>query len=97
MVMLCIVMFFFFQGIMAINKEIESGAFHTKPTLLQAFESAKDRGRLHFLGLVSDGGVHSHIAHLEAFLDAAKKAGVDNAFVHFFSDGRDTSPVSGGL
>ena len=91
------IFFFFLQGIIAINKAIETHAFHTKPTLLQAFENAKSGGRLHFLGLVSDGGVHSHIAHLEAFLDAARMAGVGNAFVHFFSDGRDTSPVSGGL
>ena len=83
---------------MAINKSIESRVFHTKPVLLQAFKSAQEvsGGRVHFLGLVSDGGVHSHISHLEAFLEAAKMAGIPNAYVHFFSDGRDTSPVSGG-
>ena len=83
---------------MAINKSVESGEFHKKPTLLQAFEDAKTKsgGRVHFLGLVSDGGVHSHITHLEAFLDAAKMAGVEKAFVHFFCDGRDTAPTSGG-
>ncbi len=83
---------------MAINKAIESKVFHTKPVLLQAFKNAQEvsGGRVHFLGLVSDGGVHSHISHLEAFLDAAKMAGVGKAFVHFFSDGRDTSPDSGG-
>ena len=48
------------------------------------------------LSQVSDGGVHSHISHLEALLVAAKQAGVPQSFVHFFSDGRDTSPVSGG-
>ena len=87
-----------FQGIVAINKSIESKAFHTKPVLLQAFQKAKTNsgGRVHFLGLVSDGGVHSHIKHLEAFLEAAKMAGVEKSFVHFFSDGRDTSPTSGG-
>ena len=64
---------------------------------MAAFDKVKSKnGRLHFLGLVSDGGVHSHITHLEALLLAAKKAGVSNSFVHFFSDGRDTSPVSGG-
>ena len=46
---------------------------------------------------VSDGGVHSHISHLEVLLEAAKQAGVPQSFVHFFSDGRDTSPVSGGV
>lgn len=83
---------------MAINKAIESKEFHRKPVLLEAFEKAThvSGGRVHFLGLVSDGGVHSHITHLEAFLDAAKMSGVANAYVHFFSDGRDTSPVSGG-
>ena len=45
---------------------------------------------------VSDGGVHSHISHLFALLEAAKQDGVPNSFVHFFSDGRDTSPTSGG-
>ena len=45
---------------------------------------------------VSDGGVHSHITHLEALLEAAKQAQVPQAFVHFFSDGRDTAPISGG-
>ena len=54
-------------------------------------------GRLHFLGLVSDGGVHSHITHLEALLAAAKDAGVSQSFVHYFADGRDTSPTSGGV
>ena len=83
---------------MAINKSVESREFHSKPVLLQAFKNAKEvsGGRVHFLGLVSDGGVHSHISHLEAFLEAAKMAGVEKSFVHFFSDGRDTSPVSGG-
>ena len=86
------------QGIMAINKSIECKAFHSKPVLLQAFKQAQEvsGGRVHFLGLVSDGGVHSHISHLEAFLDAAKMAGVSKSFVHFFADGRDTSPTSGG-
>ena len=87
------------QGITAIDKSIEKREFHTKPVLLQTFQDAKTKsgGRLHFLGLVSDGGVHSHIKHLEAFLEAAKMAGVEKSFVHFFSDGRDTSPVSGGV
>lgn len=86
-----------FQDIVAINMAIESKSFFTKPELVAVFDKAKSKnGRLHFLGLVSDGGVHSHITHLEALLTAAKQAGVPNSFVHFFSDGRDTSPVSGG-
>ena len=52
-------------------------------------------GRLHFLGLVSDGGVHAHINHLFALLQGAKTNGVPQSFIHFFSDGRDTSPTSG--
>lgn len=85
------------QDIVAINMSIENKSFYTKPELLVAFDKVKSKnGRLHFLGLVSDGGVHSHITHLEALLTAAKQAGVNNSFVHFFSDGRDTSPVSGG-
>ena len=52
-------------------------------------------GRLHLLGLVSDGGVHAHIDHLFALLEGAKANGVPNTFIHFFSDGRDTSPTSG--
>ena len=76
---------------------IENKSFYTKPELVAAFDKVKSKsGRLHFLGLVSDGGVHSHITHLEALLTAAKQAGVPNTYVHFFSDGRDTSPVSGG-
>ena len=51
-------------------------------------------GRLHLLGLISDGGVHSHIAHLFALLAAAKDAGVRETYVHFFGDGRDTDPKS---
>lgn len=56
----------------------------------------KSDGRLHLLGLVSDGGVHSHIDHLFGLLKAAKELGVKKCFVHFFGDGRDTSPTSGG-
>lgn len=51
-------------------------------------------GRIHLLGLVSDGGVHSHITHLYALLEAAKEIGVPKAYVHFFGDGRDTAPRS---
>lgn len=60
-----------------------------------AFERAKaTNGRLHFLGLVSDGGVHSHIEHLICLLEAAKAAEVPEVYIHFFGDGRDTSPKS---
>ncbi len=82
---------------MAINKAVAENTLKDRPQLIEAFASAKSNGgRLHFLGLVSDGGVHSHITHLEALLRAAKEAGVPKSFVHFFADGRDTGPTSGG-
>ena len=62
----------------------------------KSFEQAKSgNGRIHFLGLVSDGGVHSHINHLFHLLEKAKQFGIPHAYVHFFGDGRDTSPKSG--
>ncbi len=85
-----------YQELMRINKAIQSGALAQNPVLQQAFELAKDPGRkLHFLGLVSDGGVHSHIDHLLALTDYARQAGVPRAYVHAFTDGRDTDPKSG--
>ena len=64
---------------------------------IEACERAKQssNGRIHFLGLISDGGVHSHINHLFSLLEGAKQHQVPKAFIHFFSDGRDTSPTSG--
>lgn len=63
--------------------------------LKELFDAAKQKnGRLHLLGLVSDGGVHSHIKHLLNLLDAARIAGIPKTFIHFFADGRDTSPRS---
>eukprot|EP01083_Nonionella_stella_P138347 421003_1 len=83
-----------FQDLVRINCSIEDGSFFTNKVLLNAFERARtSSGRLHLLGLVSDGGVHSHIDHLFAFLKAAKGK-VPEAFVHFFADGRDTPPSS---
>ncbi|XP_065919283.1 2,3-bisphosphoglycerate-independent phosphoglycerate mutase-like [Dysidea avara] len=85
-----------YQDIVAINKSIEEKTFHNEPNLVKMFSRAKSgNGRVHFLGLVSDGGVHSHIDHLFALLEAAKQHAVPNCFVHFFADGRDTSPTSG--
>jgi 2,3-bisphosphoglycerate-independent phosphoglycerate mutase len=86
-----------FQDIVAINFAVEKKTLSSRSNLMKAFQRAKNgNGRLHFLGLVSDGGVHSHINHLFALLEEAKKAEVPKAFIHFFSDGRDTSPTSGG-
>ena len=85
-----------FQDLVRINMALDDGSFYSNKVLQAALESAKQRGgRFHLLGLVSDGGVHSHISHLEAFLTAAKQAAVPDTFVHFFADGRDTPPTSG--
>eukprot|EP01006_Ploeotia_vitrea_P046392 TRINITY_DN67023_c6_g1_i1.p2 TRINITY_DN67023_c6_g1~~TRINITY_DN67023_c6_g1_i1.p2 ORF type:complete len:551 (-),score=330.55 TRINITY_DN67023_c6_g1_i1:29-1681(-) len=85
-----------FQDLVRINKAIEDGEFRTNKVLLETFERAKGgNGRVHFLGLVSDGGVHSHIEHLKEFLIAAEEQSVPHVFVHFFADGRDTPPTSG--
>lgn len=85
-----------YQDLVRINLAIENGSFFRNKELIKALENAKHgTGRIHFLGLVSDGGVHSHVNHLLALLDAAKAHGVPKAFVHAFTDGRDTSPTSG--
>ncbi|KAJ3290769.1 2,3-bisphosphoglycerate-independent phosphoglycerate mutase [Borealophlyctis nickersoniae] len=84
-----------YQDIVRIELAIEKETFAQQPNLVKAFERAKNgNGRLHLLGLVSDGGVHSHITHLFRLLDAAKEAGVPKTYVHFFGDGRDTAPKS---
>lgn len=83
-----------YQDLTRINKTIREGRLASNPTLVEAFAHAKGK-RLHFLGLVSDGGVHSHQDHLVALCDAAKAAGVDDILVHAITDGRDTSPTNG--
>ena len=81
-----------YQDLTRINKAIADGELKTNKVLQDAF--AKARGhRLHFLGLVSDGGVHSHQNHLIALTKAAKESGVDDIMIHAISDGRDTSPT----
>lgn len=83
-----------YQDLTRINKAIIDGELSTNPVLQEAF--AKARGhRLHFLGLVSDGGVHSHQDHLVALAQAARAAGVEDIMVHAITDGRDTSPTGG--
>jgi 2,3-bisphosphoglycerate-independent phosphoglycerate mutase len=78
------------------NESIRTGQFPKQEHLAKALNRAKQaNGRLHLLGLVSDGGVHSHINHLYALLEAAKAAGIKETYVDFFGDGRDTSPKSG--
>ena len=85
-----------YQDLMLINKKVQDGELDKNETLLAAFEYAKQNNKkVHFLGLVSDGGIHSHIHHLKALIKSAKENGVQNSFVHAFTDGRDTDPKSG--
>ena len=84
------------QDLVRISKEIESGAFFENEALLKAVNNVKEKGTsLHIYGLLSDGGVHSHNTHLYALLELAKRNGLENVYVHCFTDGRDTSPESG--
>ncbi len=83
-----------YQDLTRINKAIRDGELATHPVLQAAFAQAKGK-RLHFLGLVSDGGVHSHQDHLAAFCHAAQAAGVTDICIHAITDGRDTSPTGG--
>ncbi|KAI0030970.1 cofactor-independent phosphoglycerate mutase [Vararia minispora EC-137] len=83
------------QDIVRIDVSIKKRQFHKNETILASFKHAKDtNGRLHLLGLVSDGGVHSHITHLYALIETAKEIGVPHVYIHFFGDGRDTAPRS---
>lgn len=83
-----------YQDFTRINKSISDGELAQSPVLQEAFAKAKS-GRLHLLGLVSDGGVHSHQDHLIALANAAHEAGVSDIAVHAITDGRDTSPTGG--
>src|SRR5512147_1001573 len=85
-----------YMDITRIDLMIEKGDFFVHPVLFDAMKTAKTGGRrLHFCGLLSDGGVHSHQNHLYALLKMAKQNGCDRVFVHAFMDGRDTLPTSG--
>ena len=85
-----------YQDLTKITKAIEDGDFFENPALLKAVENAKQNGKkLHLYGLLSNGGVHSHLTHVFALLKLAKKAGLEEVFVHCFMDGRDVSPTSG--
>lgn len=85
-----------YQMLVRLNKEAEAGGFAKHPTLTDAFNYAKEDGKkVHFIGLVSDGGVHSHINHLKGLLSAANEHGLEDVFVHAFTDGRDCDPQSG--
>ncbi|UJP66523.1 2,3-bisphosphoglycerate-independent phosphoglycerate mutase [Mongoliitalea daihaiensis] len=85
-----------YQDLVKINKAVEEGDLNTHPVLQEAFEYAKKNTKdVHFIGLVSDGGVHAHIKHLKGLCDAAKANGLKEAFIHAFTDGRDTDPKGG--
>lgn len=84
------------QDLMKINEEIKNKKFFLNPNLNKAISHAKDNNSsLHIMGLISDGGVHSHISHLFAILDKAKESGLEKVFIHAFTDGRDTPANSG--
>ena len=83
-----------YQDLTRINKAIEEGELTRNQVLQETFTRARGH-RLHLLGLVSDGGVHSHYSHMIALANAAHDAGVAEIFVHAFTDGRDTSPTGG--
>ena len=85
-----------FQDLMRVNRAIESGELFESPALKGAFRRAAERGgNVHLLGLVSYGGVHSHIDHLRALLELARREGMaERTYVHAFTDGRDVSPTS---
>src|SRR5213075_1378657 len=83
-----------YQDLTRINKGIEDGELQRNRVLQETFADARGH-RLHLLGLVSDGGVHSHHTHMIALANAAREAGVTEIFVHAFTDGRDTSPTGG--
>lgn len=83
------------QELTRVNKSIEDGSFFENNVLTEAFEQAAENGRVHIMGLFSDGGVHSHNEHLFALLKFARKSGVDHTYIHAFTDGRDTSPHGG--
>ncbi len=85
-----------YQELQRINVAVRDGSFAQNPQLLEAITYAKNNNKkLHLLGLVSDGGVHSHINHVMALLDVCKQYELDKVFVHAFTDGRDTDPKSG--
>jgi len=83
-----------YQDLTRINKAIEDGSLAVNPVFTKALAQAKNT-RLHLIGLVSDGGVHSHQAQLIAMVKLAKQAGVTDIFIHAITDGRDTSPTGG--
>lgn len=84
-----------YQDLTRLNRDIKDGAFHQNDIFLQAMRHVKEKGtKLHLYGLLSDGGVHSHIEHLFALLELAKEQGLEEVYIHGFLDGRDVAPDS---
>ncbi len=85
-----------YQDLAKINLAVEKNTLKDEPALIDAFQYAKTNNKnIHLLGLVSDGGVHSHINHIKGLLDAANSYDLKNVFLHAFTDGRDVDPKSG--
>lgn len=84
-----------YQDLVKINRAVADGSLAKVPGVAKMLESAKKSGRLHVLGLLSDGGVHASLEHILAIVRLAREAGVENVFLHAFMDGRDTDPKSG--
>ncbi|MCD8439768.1 2,3-bisphosphoglycerate-independent phosphoglycerate mutase [Tenacibaculum finnmarkense] len=85
-----------YQNLAKINKAVEQGTLAQETELLNAFDYAKKNNKnVHFLGLVSNGGIHSHINHLKGLLSVANEQKLENVFLHAFTDGRDCDPKSG--
>ncbi len=87
-----------YQDFSLISKAIDDGAFFKNPAILGLMQKVKKggpRAALHLMGLLSDGGVHSHDSHLYALIQMAKREGIARVWIHAFTDGRDTSPTSG--
>lgn len=83
------------QELSRINLAVQNGDFFENKVLLNAIEKAKKKNKIHLFGLFSDGGVHSHNEHLYALLKLCKKEGIENVYLHAFTDGRDTNPNGG--
>ncbi|MFY0712855.1 2,3-bisphosphoglycerate-independent phosphoglycerate mutase [Seonamhaeicola sp. NFXS20] len=85
-----------YQDLVKVNLAVENKTLNKEKVLVDAFKYAKENNKdVHFLGLLSDGGVHSHINHLLGLVDAANDFGIENSYVHGFTDGRDVDPKSG--
>ena len=87
-----------YQDLVKINLAVENKTLHNEPELVAAFKYAKENNKsVHLLGLLSDGGVHSHTSHVRGLIDASQEYGLDKVYVHAFTDGRDVDPKSGSL